>query len=67
MLMSLEQRKKSVRSSGFSPSLPYAAWKNQIEASMPMRKPRRPPAFASNPWVTDRCVNDCVCPAGRST
>ena len=63
--MRVAQRKNRVRSSGFSPSLPYAAWKNQMLASIPMRNPLLPSGFASKPSTTDKWVKERVWPAGR--
>jgi len=65
--MRVAQRKNSVRSTGFSPSRPYSAWKNQILASIPRQNPRLPSGFASKPSLIARSVNDLVLAAGRRT
>jgi hypothetical protein len=67
MLIRRAHRKNMVRSSGFSPSLPPAAWKNQMDASIPIRKPRFPEVFDWNPSTTARCVSERGLPAGLST
>ena len=61
------QRKKSVRKTGFSPSRPYSAWKNQMLASIPRRKPRLPSGLASNPSFIARSVRERTVPAGLRT
>ena len=65
--MRVAQRKNNVRSTGFSPSRPYSAWKNQMLASMPRRNPRLPSGFASNPSLIASSVKDLVLAAGRRT
>lgn len=59
------QRKNRVRSSGFSPSRPYAAWKNQMDASIPIRRPRCGGASV-NAFVAS-AESECVSLAGRRT